>query len=72
MSTWGILAKNGNFKKKQVEMLKVKVTPEVKNPLTGLNSTLDIVEERNCNLGNRSKETTRGNTKGKNSGEKST
>lgn len=59
-----------NYKKKQMEMLEVKIIPEMKNSLNGLNRRLDTAEGRYCKLENRSKETTKGNTKGKNNGKK--
>lgn len=45
-----------------MEMLEIKIIPEMKNSLNGLNSRLDTAEGRNCKVGNGSKETTRGNT----------
>ena len=53
-----------------MEMLAVKIIPKMKNSLNGLNSRLDIAKGRNRKLRNRSKETTKGNTRGKNNGEK--
>lgn len=51
-----------------MEMLEVKIIPEMKNSLNGLNSRLVIAKGRNCKLGYRSKETTKGNIRGKNNG----